>query len=249
MITLSTGNLFPYGLNRIFKIAEDSGVDGLELIARPMNFGEHKDTAFWDSWDVNYLRELQDTHGINIITLHTQPNFEENPYSHWERTAKLASDLGVEYVICHIPYLHETTYQQWFTETYLGKKPFDFTILAENVLHGVGKKKMVYETPQWQSFPNLCFDINHAMASHQNVKEILEQTETIREFHISNFDGEREHQNILHNKEFFKEVFSLKKVEIYCIEMYYSAFLNYQDTSKVVEELTAIKEFIEASQN
>lgn len=244
MITLSTGTLFPYGLNRIFAIAKMAGFDGLELIPRPMNFNEFKDSCFWDFWDVPYIQSLEKEFNIKISSIHTQPHFEEDPNAHWKRTAELAIELNVPNVICHIPYNDQVVYERWFWDYCIKDRHYPFTMLAENLLHLIKGKQMTYEPVEWQEFPALCFDVNHALASNQNVLDLLKLFDNIKEFHISNY-ASHEHQNILTNKETFKEIFAAKKVANYCVEMYYDAFKNYQDQNEVISELKEIKEFIE----
>ncbi len=62
MITLSTGSLYPYSLGRIFRAASLAGFDGVELMLR--NEG---DNAYWDSWDIEYLKGLEKNIKLKLI--------------------------------------------------------------------------------------------------------------------------------------------------------------------------------------
>lgn len=97
LITLSTGSLHSYGLNRAFELAGEVGFDGIEVLIdqRPDTFQPH------------YLRRLQREQELPILALHS-PFF---PADTWERgdlacvrrTVALAQEVGAGVVIAHLP--------------------------------------------------------------------------------------------------------------------------------------------------
>lgn len=232
MITLGTGSLYPYGLNRIFKIARAAGFDGLELMMRPYEI-----ESFWDTWDEKYLADLEKEHNLKIVSLHLPFDYETKPH-HWSEIVKLAKQLKIKQIICHIPRQDQPAYTKWFKQYYLKPHQYPFAILAENMGPNKAKGKLVMEdVEQWQKLPAMCFDVAHSMAASQDVANDIAKLNNIKQLHLSEFDRDACHQSILTRPDFFKEILGIKPVGAYCLELCYQAFRDFRDQDDVVAVL------------
>ena len=116
MIALSTGSLYSYGLNRVFALAAQAGFQGIEVLVDQR----------WDTRQVRYLKTLQETHGLPIVSLHSPfvPGIQgwEPPgqLNHLQRTIALAQELGARHVVAHLPFRFADT---WLGIPWLREKP------------------------------------------------------------------------------------------------------------------------------
>jgi sugar phosphate isomerase/epimerase len=237
MITLSTGSLYPYGLNRIFHIAKAAGFSNIELIVRSPS-----EPGFWDTLDIKYLQQLERDNDVKIISLHIPLDFE-NTLEGWDEVLELAEKLKVHHVICHLPYIENNKYRGWFAKNY--QKRYPFQLLAENLISTPDRQMILEKIEEWQKLPAICFDITHAMKSHPDFLEKIDSFKNIIQFHTSYFDGQNLHQNILKNKAVFTKIFNAKSAPFYCVELKYDIYKNYREETTVVNELSEIRQFIE----
>ena len=100
LIALSTGSLYSYGLNRVFDLAAKAGFQGIEVIVDQR----------WDTRQAHYLKALQESYGIPIVSLHSPfvPGIQgwEPPdqLNHLKRTIALAQEVGARHVVAHLPF-------------------------------------------------------------------------------------------------------------------------------------------------
>lgn len=117
MILLSTGTLNTLGMARIFALAAEVGFDGIEsMIDRR-----------WDTRDAGYLRRLSAEHGLPVAVLHSPflPDVDGWPgdqLGRLQRTLAVAQELGVSFVVTHLPYRLYLMSFSWG-----GPKPWRFT--------------------------------------------------------------------------------------------------------------------------
>jgi sugar phosphate isomerase/epimerase len=95
---LSTGSLWSYSLERVFGFAAKAGFDGLELLV----------DMRWETRQTVYLHNLMERHQLPILAVHSPflPNIPGWPHDQPERircTVDLASDVGAEVVVHHLP--------------------------------------------------------------------------------------------------------------------------------------------------
>jgi len=116
LIALSTGSLYSYGLNRVFDLAAQAGFQGIEVLVDQR----------WDTRQAHYLKTLQETCGLPIVSLHSPfaPGIQgwEPPgqLNHLQRTIALAQELGARHVVAHLPFRFADT---WLNIPWLREKP------------------------------------------------------------------------------------------------------------------------------
>jgi sugar phosphate isomerase/epimerase len=99
MLALSTGSLYTYGLDRVFGLAKEAGLDGIEVLV----------DGRWDTRQADYLKHLMDGHGLPVVSLHSPfhlirvPGWEQDPVWRLKRTVELAEILGARVVVVHPP--------------------------------------------------------------------------------------------------------------------------------------------------
>ena len=229
MVTLSTGSLYPYGLNRIFEIAKKCDFDGLELLLRS------NENAFYDSWDSKYLKFLIKKWRMPINSLHVPFEFENKP-DNMEEIVKLALSIKARYIILHIPREDQFEYIDWFKKNKL--ECFGITFLIENIHFKTNKANPIYSTiEEFSVITNMVFDIAHALRSNQDPLYFLNKLKNIKQLHISNWDGSNDHTSILNNKKYFKKILSLVDAD-YCLELSPIAFKNFRNINEVTKILT-----------
>ncbi|MBN1179078.1 MAG: sugar phosphate isomerase/epimerase [Anaerolineae bacterium] len=111
MVTLSTGSLYTYGLNRVFGMAVEAGFDGIEVLIDNRR----------DTYDPAYLRRLSAEHGLPIRVLHSPftidvPGWPPDQLGRLEHTVALAQELGVPTVVTHLPFRIYGIVAQWHGE-------------------------------------------------------------------------------------------------------------------------------------
>ena len=95
-VIFSTGSLYPFGLDRVYGWAAETGFDGVEIMMDDR----------WDTHQETYLNELAGRHGIPILALHPpiyQGVWRLDPGETLVRSARLAQRIGVPVVVAHPP--------------------------------------------------------------------------------------------------------------------------------------------------
>jgi sugar phosphate isomerase/epimerase len=95
---LSSGSLWSYSLERVFRFAAEAGFDGLQLLV----------DVRWETRQSGYLKELIDRHHLPVPAVHSPflPNIPGWPASQPERikcSVELAEAVGAEVVVHHLP--------------------------------------------------------------------------------------------------------------------------------------------------
>ncbi len=117
---LSTGSLYNYSIDRVFALAAESGFDGIEVLI------DHR----WDSRQSDYLRQLMESHALQIPALHSPfsrncSGWGETEYGAIARTAELATELGSQVVVHHLPMRFGYAFLQAAGRNLLLPNPFD----------------------------------------------------------------------------------------------------------------------------
>ncbi len=99
MITLSTGSLYNYRLERVFALAREVGFDGIEVLVDQR----------WETRQADYLLSLSEAHGLPVLSLHTPfvpivESWESDRVLRVQRTVSLARALGARVVVAHLPF-------------------------------------------------------------------------------------------------------------------------------------------------
>ena len=95
-VVFSTGSLYPFGLERIFGWASETGFDGIEVMMDNR----------WDTHQAHYMNALSEQHGLPIRALH--PPIYEGAWRLGSeetlvRSAKLAVRISCPLVVAHPP--------------------------------------------------------------------------------------------------------------------------------------------------
>ena len=95
-VVFSTGSLHPFGLDRVYGWAAETGYDGVEIMMDER----------WDTHQDDYLNHLAKRHGIPILALHTPLHrgaWRLGPEVTLVRSAKLAVRIESPVVVVHPP--------------------------------------------------------------------------------------------------------------------------------------------------
>ncbi|HOX41321.1 MAG TPA: hypothetical protein PK263_03955, partial [bacterium] len=207
IISLGTGTPQPYGLNRIFEIANKAGFKYLELMVR-----EYGSNGYLDTLDVDYLRSLEQTFGMKIITVHIPYDFEYRPQN-FQSFQKLITKLKPQYVISHIPYQKLCLeYEEIFKNYFLTN---EIPSLIEN-LPITNEKQPTIDPKEWHDFSGFCYDTCHGLISGQDIISEIKSLPNIKQLHLSYFDGKEGHKSVIENKPLFEKVLKLGHFELIC---------------------------------
>jgi sugar phosphate isomerase/epimerase len=95
-VLFSTGSLYPFGLDRSYGWAAESGYDGVEIMMDER----------WDTVQETYLNHLVGKYSIPILALHTPLHggvWRLDPEETLVRSARLAYRIGASLVVVHPP--------------------------------------------------------------------------------------------------------------------------------------------------
>lgn len=111
-IGMSTSCTFPKPVASAFRIAKESGFDGMEIMVATEQTSRSADQ----------LKALIDTHELPVLAIHapvlfyTQFVWGTDPEQKLVRSAKLASDVGASTVVVHPPFSWQRGYADRFLE-------------------------------------------------------------------------------------------------------------------------------------
>jgi sugar phosphate isomerase/epimerase len=240
MILFSTGSLYRMEMERIFRIAHDSGFKYLELMLRGKDEKTNSDT-----WSPNRLKELEEKYQIKITSVHSPIDFEFYPEEYLPKTIWLAKEISAQYLIIHLPKIKDKykIYQEWFPK--FKNKILDqpIPILIENM----GKNELYSKAEQFNQFADFCFDITHAMEANIDPVATIKNMDNIRQFHLGYFDGQLDHLKPTLNKKLFRAILSLKPKANRCLEFKPHSFADSMSDEKIVEELKNEIKFLNLS--
>jgi sugar phosphate isomerase/epimerase len=95
-VVFSTGSLYPFGLERVYSWAAESGFDGVEVMMDER----------WDTHQRAYLDHLREKHDLPILALHPplrRGAWNLAPEETLVRSARLARSAGIPVVVAHPP--------------------------------------------------------------------------------------------------------------------------------------------------
>ena len=101
MLTLSTDSLKGYGINRIFQLVKEAGLDGLDIVIDPKNY---------DTLNPSYLKKLSEKYNLPIVALQAAPNASHNQIL---ETIEAAKTIGVNIIIIQPPRITNIRQAQW----------------------------------------------------------------------------------------------------------------------------------------
>jgi sugar phosphate isomerase/epimerase len=207
-IVLSTGCLYENPLSDVFKIAQISGFDGVELL-----IDRNKSNITPDD-----IRALSEKYGIPVVSIHSPFVACDGWGGFWnriEKTIELGKALSVQLVNFHPPrgvLLYHNLNGRFpeHIENYINSvKDFDITLTIENLpcpkhLIGIPLLRRVFpslvdNTCQIAKFAKdngICvtFDTTHVGTTGQDIPNIYDTFKgTIANIHLSDYDGITQH--------------------------------------------------------
>ncbi|MDD4352481.1 MAG: sugar phosphate isomerase/epimerase [Candidatus Gracilibacteria bacterium] len=187
MFCLSSGSLYPYGLNRVFEIAKETGFKGLEIV---MNQG-------YDSSDASYLQELSQKNALPIVALKTPT--EGNSPKKIEQALKIAGQIKIPIITVRSPLFTDFKFTQWFkTELPKLQKNTNIKIAVENVPYEKGgflPKYAMRNLEDLRRFDHLCLDTSHIVTQKLNLLKVYGVVhKRIALVHLSNYNNNQHHQ-------------------------------------------------------
>jgi sugar phosphate isomerase/epimerase len=109
-VGVSTSSFFPLGIEDAFRLARESGADGIEVMI----------TNNPETYDAKGLAFLSRRFDVPILSIHapvllfTQGVFGFDPARKLHRSAELANELGAETVVVHPPFRWQFSYAHHF---------------------------------------------------------------------------------------------------------------------------------------
>jgi sugar phosphate isomerase/epimerase len=217
-IAFSTGSLYTYGLDRVFRLAREAGFDGVEIIV---------DNRL-DTQDDAYLRRLQERHDLPILSLHSPfpliavDGWAWDEVTRTQRTVALAEALGVPTVVSHLPLrLHIAVVQATLVERRLllpilwpwgrsyarwlkadlptWQQTLPVTVAVENMpCFWLGRRRLdvhlMNRVEEWGRFPHLTMDTTHLGTWGLDILTVYEQVaDRVAHVHLSNYRDGQEH--------------------------------------------------------
>lgn len=176
-IGLSTSCVFPSGMEKAFKIASESGYDGIEIM-----ISKEKETR-----DANRIKKLSRKYNLPILSVHapilvlTSFVFGIGAREKLKKTVRLAEEVGADVVVVHPPYFFQAAFGSEF-EGFINnlQQSTKVFISVENMfnLRAWGKELPTF-LPGWNpgnfNVLNTTLDFSHCASQNINSLELAKQ--------------------------------------------------------------------------
>ncbi len=191
-VGLSSSSVFPAGVEECFRIARDTGYDGVEvMVSYP------KDTQ-----DARTLRSYAEYYGQPILSLHAptlfllQALWGRDPWTKIERTVQLAVELEVPTVVAHPPFRWQGAYARGFVEGVAAlEERYGVAIAVENMYPwrlGV-REGMVYlpdHDPTDEDYAHVTVDLSHAATAGDDALAMIDRLgDRLAHLHLADGTG------------------------------------------------------------
>ncbi|HEX3244997.1 MAG TPA: sugar phosphate isomerase/epimerase family protein [Chloroflexota bacterium] len=189
-ITLSTGSVWTYGLNRAFEMAARSGFDAVEVIVDER----------WDTRQSAYLERLMNSTGIEVTSLHSPFSALRDSGGYRAcilETMALADRIGATTVVVH-PESQGKGYGTWlrqhWDELHAGRRA---VLAVENMPYRIVKTQPRHRThrpEQLLKFERATFDTAHFGLASIDIMDALEIVRPrLHHIHLSDQKKKKEH--------------------------------------------------------
>jgi sugar phosphate isomerase/epimerase len=162
-VIFSTGSLYPFGLERVYAWASETGFEGVEIMMDER----------WDTHQEDYLRNLVERHGLPIFAFHTPLHrgaWGLGPEETLVRVARLASRMEVPVVVAHPPPPGRPL-ERWKSGPLREARKHGVVVAVENMprrragaMFSVGRRSC-YLPEHLADVGEVTFDTSHAGAS------------------------------------------------------------------------------------
>ena len=244
-VTLSTGSLWTYGLNRAFEIAQKSGFDAVEVIVDER----------WDTRQPEYLKRLSAETRIEIASLHSPFSALRGSKGYRacvEETMALADQVGAGTVVVH-PESSGKRYGTWLVRNWKKlHESHSATLAVENMPYRIVKtqpKHYTHKPEQLLRFPATTLDTAHFGLAKIDILEALNTVRPkLRHIHLSDSKKTQEHlcpgDGTLPLDGFLQGLLDLDFEGIVVLELSPEA-LPVHDEESVIDRLRGIREACE----
>lgn len=175
-VTLSTGSVFPEGLDTAFAMAADVGYDGVEVMVTADQLTQRPES----------LQQLASRHGIGIDSIHapclliSSRVWSTDPLVKLTRSIELAQQVGARVVVVHPPFVWQRAAAADFTGAVAElQERTEVRIAVENMfpLTIRGRFTMNAYRPHWNPVPYghrwFTLDLSHTATSGIDARELL----------------------------------------------------------------------------
>jgi sugar phosphate isomerase/epimerase len=150
-----------------------------------------------DSQDLDALRSLQSSSGIDICSIHApfllaSRKVWGRPMEKMERSIHFARELGSQVVIIHLPYFWQIEYARWLYHNINQlNREAQLTVAVENAIYVNVRKRInlsfYNNLDDLSTFNSLVFDTSHFAISHNDIFPAWERLRPlVKHIHLSN---------------------------------------------------------------
>lgn len=192
-VGLSSSSVFPGGIEQCFRIARDTGYDGVEVMVSAMDA---------DSQDPDRLLELSEAYELPILSLHAPTLFllqfmwGRDPWVKIERTAQMAQQLQVPTVVAHPPFRWQGKYARGFVDGVARiEDEYGVPIAVENMYPWRAglREVMVYlpdHDPTDEDYAHVTVDLSHAATAGDDPLAMIDRLgDRLAHLHLADGSG------------------------------------------------------------
>jgi sugar phosphate isomerase/epimerase len=186
-VIFSTGSLYPFGLDRSYAWAAESGYEGIEIMMDER----------WDTHQDAYLNHLAEKHGIPILALHTPLHrgaWGLGPGETLVRAAKLAGRVGSPVVVVHPPPPGRPL-RRWAVGPLKEARAQGVSVAVENMARGRAehlfsiRRRSCHKPEHLFGLGHVTLDTSHVAASELDLMEVhAKLADQLRHVHLSDSD-------------------------------------------------------------
>ncbi len=186
-VAFSTGSLHPFGLDRVYGWAAETGFDGVEVMMDER----------WDTHQHAYITELAGRHGIPVLALH--PPIYRGAWRLGDeetliRSARLSGKIGGPVVVAHPPPPGRPL-ARWSSGALAEARGAGVPVAVENMPKNFSEKvftvrrKSCYKPEHLVGIGDVTIDTSHVGASGVGLMEFWEKLSVqARHVHLSDSD-------------------------------------------------------------
>ncbi len=186
-VAFSTGSLHPFGLDRVYGWAAQTGFDGVEVMMDER----------WDTHQHVYINELSERHGLPVLALHPpiyRGAWRLDAEETLVRSARLAGKIGGAVVVAHPP-PPGIPLSRWRTGTLAKAREAGVPVAVENMPKNFSEKvfsvrrKSCYRPEHFVGIGDVTLDTSHVGASGIGLMEFWTKLGgQLRHVHLSDSD-------------------------------------------------------------
>ena len=187
-VVFSTGSLYPFGLERVYSWAAESGFDGVEVMMDER----------WDTHQRAYLDHLREKHDLPILALHPplrRGAWNLAPEETLVRSARLARSAGIPVVVAHPPPPGRPL-ERWAASPLREAREVGVSVAVENMPRGeprrvfsIGRYRSCFLPEHLLGLGDVTLDTSHVGASKVDLMHAYSTLAgQLRHVHLSDSD-------------------------------------------------------------